>query len=230
MKKLDYVLGLVTLLLLTSSCKEEVFFNEAMPSDGEHLCCIPENLHGVYYFVSDSSLLFVSKNLVTTETTIKYKTTTKRVLESENCSLKDGGLHLTGRKECFPFEYITEDTLLVTISEIDTLFKFTPASKIIQRDNALFVNFNEENLGWITYIFEEQPDRTIEFSNISIPNKERIIKSLVKKYDKLIDANSDELYRIYPTDKEFNKILNSKYVRKQDELKLFNFEVNKIDY
>jgi len=221
-------LKFLTLMFVSTffACTPDVYFKKPVPPNIEISTSIPDKYCGLYYFESDSSAIMVYNNMIVTESVFKYETTLDKVLESENCSVVDGGLHLRGRRECFPFKYISEDTILVEITEMDTIFSFTEDQVLKFDGESIFMNYRNAPEEWATTIIKED-GTTGDFSMhlIMIPNKKRVIKSITKKYTKRLDRDSTYIYIIDPNPKEFKRAIKTKYLKFYDKIISPNLEI-----
>ena len=201
---------IAVLCLSCLSCGPYVYFKEALPPHIESVSEIPDKYCGMYFFESDSSLITVRPDAIMTESIIKYRTVLSKVEESENCKIVDGGLHLKGREECFPFEYITDDSIVVRTSEMDTLFSFVEGQELKFYDDMIFLNFLNATDEWITLVLKEEASGLVKVYNVLIDNDEELINSITSNYTIRYKLDSTEVFIIDPTAAEFPRIMRSR--------------------
>ncbi len=220
-----FVCSLFLISILASSCEINVFFDKAMPPDVDALEEIPEQFQGVYMCESDSSIIYSSPDLIYKESYFRFVTTVDRIIETENCSIVEQGLYLPGRKECIPFEYISEDLITADIYEIDTLFSFDKYRVAKYYKGRLFLNIGSNKEKWITFMITPSTDGSLIWEYIDVPDNIKTIEEITTNY-KAIPAKKDKIkYHLNPTLVEFDRILDDKYMQSCDVLTPVNYEL-----
>lgn len=218
-------ISIILILISIVACNPKVNFKSPMPPEVEEINTFPDEYCGLYFFESDSSRVMVTQDMITTETLITYKTPMKRVEESENCAIVDGGIHIIGRKECFAFDYINEDTILVKITETDTIFKFSENQVAKIDDKNIYLNYMGEKNEWMTFVMRPIKNDTYNIYIINIPNKEKNVRSITSNYTSRMRKDSTIIYTIDPSPREFNKTLRRKYLKLYEKVIPVNFEI-----
>lgn len=210
---------LVTILVSTLfSCGPDVYFKKALPPHVDAYSVIPDKYCGLYMFESDSTRVIVDSDMIITESIIEYKTTLSKIEESENCKISEQGVHLRGRSECFSFDYVSGDTILVKVSELDTLFAFSEGDVLKFHDNKIFLNFLNAKEEWITMVLKETGNGVFMMYLIMIDNKERVVESITNNYTSRIKGDSTRVFVIDPSEEEFKDVMHLKHLSFYDNL------------
>lgn len=218
-------ISIIIILISITACNPKVYFKSPMPPEVGEMDKFPEEYCGLYFFESDSSRVMVTQDMMTTESLITYKTPLRRVKESENCAIVDGGIHIIGREECFAFDYINEDTILVKITETDTIFKFSENQIAKIDDEKIYLNYMGEREEWITFVMKPIENDSYNIYIINIPNKEKDVRSITSNFTRRMRKDSTILYTIDPNPKEFRKALKRKYLKLYEKVIPVNFEI-----
>ena len=203
------LLSTLFIMILLSSCDSNVVFEEAMPEHIEALKTIPEEFQGIYICSSDSSILYAHENVIFIESYFRFYTTLDQVNETENCSIMDNALYLPGREECASFTYISEDTISVKVTFLDTLFGFRNFEQVKLYKGRLIFNLLDKSEHWTSFIVSPKEDGSLSFVMIDLSKDLDGLKDL--KYKELLKDNvgveKKNQYLIKPTLIEFNKLL-----------------------
>ncbi len=218
------ILFVILASLFMFSCEINVFFDDAMPPDVEPISEIPDYFQGIFICESDSSIIHSTGDIVLKESYNRFVTTLDRIRESENCSVLAGGIHLGNRNECFPFTYITEDSIAVEIYSIDTIFHFNDEQVAKIYKDRLFLNIGDQNEGWITFMITPQPDGDLLWEYIDVPDKLKSIEKITYNYKTIERPEKDNQYILKPTLVEFDRILQNRYTTQCDYLRRVNLE------
>ena len=219
---MKYLFLLIAIIL--TACDHRVKFADPMPPEIDIESTIPDFFLGTYVCESDSSRLHVDKYMAIKETYYIFETSVAEVNETENCSLVAGGLYLLGRKECIPFEFISEDSISAKVYDLDTIFAFRKDEVMKYHLGHLFINYMNKNQEWETWRFTPQLDGSIAFEFLAIPNDEEKIKRAAYDYETRIDSMEKVHYILNPTKKEFEEILTKDYMFQCDILVPINLE------
>lgn len=216
-------INIVRLLVFTSfigfvSCEMDVMFHEALPPKVELINAIPETFQGVYLCESDSSLIYANENVIYRESYFTFITSVHRVRETENCSIVAGGLYLPGRKECVPFEYIDENTIIAKVYSIDTLFSFSNQEAMKLYKGALFVNYENAKNEWVSFMISPIEGDKLKWEIIDVPSKIKNIKAITHEYKEKRYKDDHMQYILKPTLVEFERILERKHITQFDIL------------
>lgn len=208
------------------SCGPNVYFKKALPPDVEATSVIPDKYCGLYFFESDSTRIIVQADMIITESIINYRTTLSKIEESDNCKISDIGVHLRGRKECFPFEYVSGDTILVKVSEMDTLFSFLEEDVLKLYEDKIYLNFLNAKNEWITMVLMDGDDEGFVMYLLNVDNKERVVKSITDNYTSSFKNDSTEIFIIDPTALEFKKLMQRKHLSFYDKIIPLKIDLN----
>lgn len=203
----SYVLGLMFLLCL-SSCDPGVVFADSNPPGVETIDQIPEPFLGSFVCSSDSAFIHIKSRSIIRETKYQLISSLDDVRDSENCAIVDGGLHVPGRDECFPFEYITDDTIMVDLYTLDTVFIFDEIEELKYHEELLFLNTKLTSGNWMTWTLQLLDDGSLSFELVTIPADEDIVKDLSANYDTDVLDRDKPQYILSPTMEEFDYILS----------------------
>jgi len=222
------IIGFATLLMLVS-CVPNVLFQEAVPPGVDAINEVPENFQGVFVCESDSSRIYADRFVVYNESYHMFVTAIDRVNETENCSIVAGGLYLPGRKECIPFEYIGEDSIQAKVYSIDTLFSFKDTEVMKLYKGRLFMNYQNDQNEWITYMISPMEDGAMNWEIIDVPDKVHTVEEITHDYKTRKNEDDETMYIIKPTLVEFDRILQKGYSSQCDILTPINFELINMD-
>lgn len=206
-----YPIVILFLFLSLSACEEGVVFKEANPPGIATIDKIPEIFHGTYMCESDSSIIRIRDYDAMRLSSYSIETSIEEVLESEHCAIVDGGLHIYGREECFPFDYISEDSISADIYLIDTMFAFDEDQKLKYYEGQLFLNTKTLSGNWLTWTLAASEGRSLAFSFVSVPADEEAIGALSQRYETGVIERDRVQYILDPTIEEFDFILSQKY-------------------
>lgn len=191
------------------SCDSNVVFEEAMPEHVEALKEIPHEFQGIYICSSDSSILYAHQNVIFIESYFQFFTTLDQVKETEDCTIIDNSLYLPGREECAPFTYVSEDTISVKVTFLDTLFGFREFEKVKLYKGRLFFSLLDKNNHWTSFMVSPKEEGILSFSMIDLSKDLEGLKDL--KYKELlrnkVGVDKKNQYLIKPTLIEFDKLL-----------------------
>jgi len=221
MKYIIYLFGLTLLL----SCEPKVLFQKALPPDGKVLTSIPETFRGVYFSECDTTILHATENVIYTEGYFQFKTTLARIKEEPGCSISDKGMYLRGTKECVPFEYVNEDTVLVKLVQKDTMFFISDEQVAKLYKGNLYLNHKEKNGSWLSSIVEPDEQGHLHWSIIDVPNKEEKVKEITTDYKSYTRDDDEEIFVMNPTQLEFEQLLNKDYLKECDVYIPLNFQI-----
>ena len=206
------------------SCEPNVLFEEAVPPEVSAIDRIPIDFQGGFICESDSSRMYADEFIIYNESYHQFVTTLDRIKETENCSIIAGGLYLPGRKECIPFEYLSEDTITAKVYSIDTLFAFRDHEVLKLYKGRLFMNYKNGLDEWVTFMISPMEDGALKWELIDIPDSVRKVEAITRDYTMRVNADDETKYIIKPTLVEFERIIDKNYVRPCDILFPINFE------
>lgn len=221
MMKKRYVF-ILSLIILTA-CEPSVVFKDAMPPDIPSVNEIPKSFHGVFMCESDSSRIYIDRFSAVKESYYEFVTSIEKVMESEDCSIAAGGLYLPGRKECVPFEYVSEDSISAKVYELDTIFGFNENQIAKHYKGHLFLNEQNENKNWVTWLLSPQEDGKLVLELIVVPDRKKEVEEITFDYETVKEKEKVK-YIINPTLVEFERILNQEYFLECEILTPVNFE------
>ena len=224
MKKIAGPSILLMICLILINCEPSVIFKEAAPPGIDPIETIPEIFQGIYYCQSDSSRIHIEYDVIFNESYFEFVTTLDKIKETENCSIVAGGLYLPGRQECIPFQYISEDSIKAKIYEIDTLFGANDHDIMKSYKGRLFINIKDEEQGYYCFMLTPNPDGTLLWEIIDLPEETVEIDDLVGDFE--IRKLEDDItqYIINPTLREFDELLQIKLTQECDLLIPLNLE------
>ncbi|NNF21497.1 MAG: hypothetical protein HKN67_06120, partial [Saprospiraceae bacterium] len=184
---------------------------------------IPVLFHGVFMCESDSSRIYIGKYSAVKESYYEFVTSLDKVRESEDCSIAAGGLYLPGRKECVPFEYVNEDSISAKVYELDTIFAFKDKQVAKYYKGHLFLNEQNDNKNWVTWLLSPQEDGRLVLDLIVVPDKKKEVEEITFDYETVKEKEKVK-FIINPTLVEFERILDREYFLECDILTPVNFE------
>lgn len=196
-------------IIFLFSCEPTVVFDQAQPPGIDALGTIPESFVGTYRCQSDSSLVIIEPHVAYQQANYKVVVSLDQIEETENCSLAAGGLYIPGRKECFPVEYISDDTVTAYITEIDTLFYFNDSQVIKEWRGALIINQKLESTDWMVWTLQRNDDGSLLLDYISIPEEITDMKDISKEFTKESMSEDYERYVLSPTLREFDNLIDN---------------------
>ncbi len=206
MKLTELILIIMSFCLL-GGCEMNVFFDDAMPPGVAVLNYIPEEYQGIYLCQSDSNQIYVEDRIIFEQSNYQFIADINRVKETENCSIVDGGLYIPGKKQCFPFVMINEDSLMAIITYRDTLFSIGERQIVKQHKGRLFLNQQTEEQNWITFMITPSGGGELLWELIDVPDKEETISSLTENYEAWADRSNELKYTLRPTLIEFEELI-----------------------
>lgn len=225
---INYIKASSVFLIILSigfySCEPNVLFQEALPPEIAIINKIPNEFHGVYICESDSSRMYVDSYKAYNESYHLFKTSIDKVKETENCSIIAGGLYLPGRKECIPFEYIGEDSIMAKVYSIDTLFNFREDEILKLYKGRLFLNYKNGYDEWVSFMISPLEDGSLHWELILVPDKISKVEAITQNYKIKIDYDDNRKFIIKPSLVEFDKIIEKEYTRDCDILTPLNIE------
>jgi len=215
-----------TFLFITLSCDPDVRFSDAMPPGIDSIESIPVSFHGTYMCESDGSRVFIDKMDIVLESYYKIRLSLADVEETEHCSIVAGGLYLPGRKECIPFEYISEDSITARVYELDTMVDLRRGNDVIKFYRGhLFINKSDGEGSWTAWMLSPHESGGWRFELIDIPAERDSIEAVTHSYT-VMEVDSEEVnYLLDPTLVEFDRILDKKYITTCDVLQPINLEI-----
>lgn len=222
MNKLKYLFFISLLYFI--SCEPNVLFQEAVPPEVLAIDRLPEEFQGVYMCESDSSRMYADDFIIYNESYHQFVTTLDRIKDTEHCSIIAGGLYLPGRKECIPFEYISEDTITAKVYSIDTLFAFRDNEILKLYKGRLFMNYKNGLDEWVTFMISPMEDGAMNWELIDIPDRVRKVEAITQDYSVRVNVDDEKKYIIKPNLVEFERILDKNYLRPCDVLYPINLE------
>jgi len=216
----------ITLLccLCLLACEPKVYFKKALPPDAEALTAIPFEFQGIYFSQCDSSIIHSLSNVIYVNSSFQFTTTLEQVQESESCSIQDGGFYLRGSKECAPFEYLSGDSIRVTIEQQDTMFHISDNQVAKLHKGRLFLNQQDKTGKWITSMVTPDEDGNLHWDLIDIPNKLDNVKEITRNFTTYKNQDDEDIFTINPTQIEFEELLTKEYLKECDVYIPFNFE------
>lgn len=206
-----YFMLCILFLMFFCSCDPGVVFKESNPPGIATIQQIPEPFHGSYMCSSDSSYIHIRSRSIIRESSYQLVSSIEDVRDSETCALIDGGLYVPGREECFPFDYISEDSISADIYLLDTMFVFDDGEELKYHKEQLFINTRLHSGSWMTWTLQVSDDGTLAFALVSIPADESVVQALAQDYETDIVDRDRPQYILSPTMKEFDMILSSGY-------------------
>jgi hypothetical protein len=207
------------------SCQQNTYFNEATPPGIPPIESIPVSFQGTYMCESDSSYIFANERLIYQESYHAFIATLDQIEDTEDCSIQSGGIYIAGRQECIPFEYIDEETITAKIYDIDTLFNFNNNQVAKVYKGRLFLNFMNKHQEWSTFMISPEPDGSLMWELIDIPEKSLDSIPLISpNYKTRLDKDDEVKYILRPNLIEFDQILEKKYTVECDRLQVVNLE------
>jgi len=212
------MIACIATIILFASCEPNVLFQEASPPDIESITKFPADFQGVYVCESDSSRMIVEPFIAYNESFHIFETSIDRIRETENCSILGQGLYLPGRKECIPFEYISDDSIMAKIYSIDTLFNFRKHEVLKLYKGRLFINYKSSPGEWVTFMISPLEDGSLNWELIDIPDRTSKVEAITSNYISKRKQNNDRKFIIKPTLVEFDRILEKDYTRECDIL------------
>jgi len=215
---------IVSLGLTLFSCEPTVYFENTMPPHIDPLSEIPGEFQGVYLCESDNNIIYADNLAVYLESHNQFVTSIDQINQTESCSIVEGDLYLSDRKECVPFEYLDDDRILAHVIDIDTLFSFGKNDVAKMYKGRLFLNVKGEFSDWITFMITPQEHGILLWEMIEVPDDLSTLENLTNKYKKKEYYDRDPKYVINPTLKEFDEILDRQYTLTCDYLIPINLE------
>lgn len=220
----SFIASIVFTFIFLYACQLNVLFDRSVPPGISSIDQIPSLFQGVYICESDSSVIYADRFIIYQESFYEFTTTLDQVRESEGCSVIDGGIYLPGRKECIPFEYLTEDSITAKVYDIDTLFAFREGEILKSYKGHLFFNYMDNNKNWMTFMITPLSDGALKWELIEVPNVEEKIKDITDQIVAYEEDNSHKRYIINPSLVEFDEIIEKDYTTLCDILNPVKFE------
>ncbi len=226
--KISSVILLLGIIIAIHSCEPNVVFETAQPRDIEAIDKIPEQFQGTFMCESDSTYIKISDFVAFQERRFIFITTIQQVRETENCSIADGGLYLPGRKDCIPFDYLSEDSIRAEIWEYDTLFSFHPDEVAKFYKGHLFLNQKLKTGAWMTWMLTPENNDALTLKLIDVPDNLKTIEKVSHEVRTIPKEDDKYQYVINPTLVEFDRILEMDFLLECETLFPVNFETEKI--
>lgn len=212
-------------IFILMSCQPNVVFEDTLPPGIDSIDKIPDVFQGVYMCESDSSRMYADPFAIYNESYHTFIIPISRVEETENCSIVAGGLYLPGRKDCIPFEYIGEDTIMAKVYSIDTLFSFQANEVMKLYKGRLFMNYKNRHNEWVTHMISPLDDGSVQWDLIDVPDKIKKVEAITHEYTTRQNEDNETMYILKPTMVEFERILQRKYTSTCDILIPINIEI-----
>ena len=198
----------VYVIFISMACESSVVFTDSNPPSVPLINEIPNKYHGLYMCQSDSSLIRVQRYNILLESQNTLITSVNTIVESEHCSIVDGGLYLPDLSEVIPFEYINDDSIKAQVYYLDTLYSFEVGEEAKYYKGQLFLNTKDVEGHWDTWVIKASEDGNLEFSSLSIPPNKELVESLTEDYSTRKIRDKRIQYILSPTLIEFDEILS----------------------
>lgn len=203
---------IIIISLIQFSCEPNLVFTEPMPPSKniEPLQKFPEELIGIFNWEFDQSYFLIDDNIIYQELWYTSVSSIDDIKETESCTILDGGIYHEDLQECIPFEYISENSILSTFVEVDTVFNFSDNEVAKMYKGNLFLNYRNNKNQWTTHILNPNPDGSLTWETLYVPD-DRSIDDFIQKYDVELKRDSSYKYIANPTTKEFEKLLENDF-------------------
>lgn len=223
---MKYSVIYICVLFFLLACEPDVKFKNALPPGIESIDEIPVIFHGTFMCVSDSSRVYVNNSTIIMESHYVFETSLDKVDETENCSIVAGGLYLPVRKECIPFEYISEDSIRAKVYELDTMLRFNSNTEAVKyHEGHLYINKQGAEGHWSTWLLSPEENGSLLLRLIDIPENKEKIEAITSDYETIQRDSMDVDYVLNPSFKEFEQIIVKNYLKECEELIPVNLEI-----
>lgn len=213
-------------IVLLAACEPDVKFAKALPPEVETIAEIPIQFQGTYMCESDSSRVFINRETIILESYYEFITSVSEVQETEDCSIVAGGLYLPGRKECIPFEYLSEDSIKARVYDLDTLIGIDIMSEALKMYKGhLYINKLNEDQNWSSWILSPQEDGGLLFSVVDVPDKKERVEEITFDYETRKKSSDEIEYVLNPSLVEFDRILDKDFITECEVLTPVNLEI-----
>ena len=190
------------------SCEPKIVFQQAQPAGIAALNKIPDRYIGTYRCQSDSSIIIIEPYIAYQQYSYAVTMSIEEIVETENCSLAAGGLYLPGRHQCYPVQYINEDTVVAYVTEIDTLFGFASDQVLKEWKGILMINQKLETEGWLVWTLSPNQDGSLLLDYITLPEEMENFAAVSADYHKETLKKDYERVVINPTPIELHRLLD----------------------
>jgi len=205
------IIGLFIVLFLTVQCDPPVVFDQPYPLNEADLEEIPENFVGVYMCESDSSLIWISDQLIVHESYHFFQTSLARIKENENCSVEDGNMVLPGRNECIPLTYLNDSVVRGEYIVSDTLFKNKDQAVARMYQGHLVISTKLDKKEWMIHYLSPDKENLLYRSIVDRSNLKQVEK-VTPMEEITTDEDKNKRYIIRPSMTEFNAIFHNKAI------------------
>ncbi len=225
MEKLKYIFLLVPIIM---ACESDFTLKNPLPPSLEALDYIPDNYIGRYICHSDSSIIYISEKAITVETKSVFESSINNIQETENCSIVDGGLYFPGKKECIPFEYISEDSIRAIVWDLDTLIDLSSKLDVIKHyEKVMYVNKSNEQDHWLCWTVEHFDNGILKVAILDIPTSRDSIELIAESYETVLMSNGKSKFILNPDFAEFKSMIDMKLFNEFEVLEPINLEFQK---
>jgi hypothetical protein len=206
------IVVLIVLSFIFYSCKDKAafqdsftfYFENPQPINDSELTSIPNKFIGEY-INSDSVVLKINKNAITSENLFQFKFP-KNQLDSLKTEFNFANGKYISKTNNTVFDYkMVGDSIEFSSREIDTIFIFSESQKAKRINGFLILNEKKSKYWEVTFVNLNK--NNLEFKHLYAKNDLRRMDSITKIHSKTIDSTT---FIITPTRREFSKFLQLK--------------------
>lgn len=194
--------------LLFSCCTPPVVFDQPYPIDGEDLLEMPYAYQGTFICESDSSLLTIAPRDITVRKENYFLLPLKDIEQREDCNIDGNEMYVSGRAECIPLEFVNDSLVKGFVIEYDTLFVITEGSVARMYNGHVILSQELKDDEWAVSLLSLENNSDVKYRAITDKTKIRTVGRITAMENITLDSDKNERYKIKPTMKQFDELLN----------------------
>jgi ribosomal protein L7Ae-like RNA K-turn-binding protein len=198
--------------LLITSCTSPVVFDGAYPENEPPLSAIPDFFQGVFMCESDSTIITIDEQYVLALDVNSFEESVQKINEREACTLIGNEIYFDEIQECVPIEYIGEDSVKGQYITMDTLFHLGPKSIAKMYKGSVVLSQEVDKEEWILSILSLDAYNNIYYRAINENSELDALADITEMKQIGVDRNSEPIYKVKPTKKEFDEIFDNQEI------------------
>lgn len=201
-----------SVVLLLASCTSPVVFDGAYPKNEPPLSGFPDYFQGAFMCESDSTIITIDEELILALDVNIFEESVQKINERETCTLIGNEIYFDEIQECVPVEFIGEDSVKGQYITVDTLFYLGPKSIAKMYRGSVILSQAVESEEWIISILSLDAYNNIYYRAINENSELDALADITEMKQVGVDRNSEPIYKIKPSKKEFDEIFDSQEI------------------
>ncbi|MEM9547651.1 MAG: hypothetical protein AAGA77_16845 [Bacteroidota bacterium] len=199
-------------MLMVSACTPPVVFDQPYPLGEDDLIELPSKYTGTFICESDSNLLIIDKHEITLKKENFFLMPLKDVEERPDCTIDGDEMYVEGREECIPLEFVNDSIVKGFVEEYDTLFVMSKGSVARMYNGHVVLSKEMRDGQWAVSLLSLEENSDVTYRAITDKTKIKNIGRITAMENITTTEDKNERYKIKPTMKQFDELLQDKKV------------------